>query len=154
MARLLAFGSVVFAVVQLAACRERPDPEASAARTPAAPALSKPENADAQTGGRPGESLALPTDTRDVEGIVARASAGEIVVRPTGEEGTPVTLKVPSGTPVLLDGRPSSAEKIPEGAQVRASYASDAGESRAIRVEANHEQKKSGPGGANPQGRE
>jgi hypothetical protein len=129
--RLIAF---VCAAVALSACQDRREREKVAA-APAPALTANPENDDAQTGAARGNPpLALPSDVRDVEGTVARAGAGEVVVRPA--EGEAVTMRVGADTPVRVDGRVARAEEIPQGARVRAAYTLEDGDPRAVRIDA------------------
>lgn len=123
--------AAIAALVALAGCRDE-GPQSSRGDA-ARPALSRPDQGRAHTGGAPGEPAALPDAVREVRGTVARASERELVVQP--EQGEPVALAIVPGIPITVDGRVSAAERIPEGADVRASYVFEEGEPRAMRVQ-------------------
>jgi chromosome segregation ATPase len=69
--------------------------------------------------------------TSEMTGKLARATSSEIQL-----ENNPQPLKIDSSTQVTLDGQAASAEQLPAGADVRASFRTDAGEARAIKIEA------------------
>ena len=69
--------------------------------------------------------------TTEVTGKIARATSSEIQL-----ENNPQHLKIDSGTQVTLDGQAASAEQIPAGAEVRASFLTSSGEAQAVRIEA------------------
>jgi hypothetical protein len=123
----LAFG--VLALATLAACKE----ERSSDRSVAAPALSAPETGRAESGGAPGEPLALPDAVRDVRGVVVRAGRDEVVVRP--QEGETVALRLAPDVPVTVNGEAAEATDIREGEPVQAAYTFEDGEARAVRIE-------------------
>ncbi|MFB1479154.1 hypothetical protein [Corallococcus sp. RDP092CA] len=76
------------------------------------------------------------TQEQQISGDVLSASAQEVLVSQRGEPQ--LRLKVGPGTQVQVDGRAASASDIQEGAQVRASYRTDArtGEPQALRIDA------------------
>ncbi|RKH56752.1 hypothetical protein [Corallococcus aberystwythensis] len=73
---------------------------------------------------------------QQISGDVLSASAQELLVSQAGEPQ--LRLKVGPSTQVQVDGRAASAADIQEGAQVRASYRTDAssGEPQAVRIDA------------------
>jgi hypothetical protein len=78
------------------------------------------------------QSAATPAaGTSEVTGKIARATSSEIQI-----ENNAQPLKIDSSTQVTLDGRSTSAEQLPAGTEVRASFRTDGGEARAIRIEA------------------
>ncbi|NRD61325.1 hypothetical protein HRD49_06135 [Corallococcus exiguus] len=81
-------------------------------------------------------SRAAPAQEQQISGDVLSASAQEVLVSQRGEPR--LRLKVGPGTQVQVDGRAASAADIQEGAQVRASYRTDAssGEPQALRIDA------------------
>lgn len=81
-------------------------------------------------------SRAAPAQEQQISGDVLSASAQEVLVSQRGEPR--LRLKVGPSTQVQVDGRAASAADIQEGAQVRASYRTDAssGEPQALRIDA------------------
>ncbi|MFP2895749.1 hypothetical protein [Corallococcus sp. 4LFB] len=73
---------------------------------------------------------------QQISGDVLSASDQEVLVSQAGEPR--LRLKVGPSTQVQVDGRAASAADIQEGAQVQASYRTDAssGEPQALRIEA------------------
>lgn len=69
--------------------------------------------------------------TSEVTGKLARASSSEIQL-----ENNAQPLKIDASTQVTLDGQAASAEQLPAGAEVRASFRTDSGEAHATRIEA------------------
>jgi colicin import membrane protein len=72
-----------------------------------------------------------PSGTSEVSGKLARATSSEIQL-----ENNAQPLKIDSSTQVTLDGQTASAEKLPAGSEVRASFRTDSGQARATRIEA------------------
>lgn len=71
-----------------------------------------------------------------VRGKVDRADDRALVIG-TRDARPPLTLRITPGTLVTLDGRPSRAESLPAGADVRAAYRTgDGGRPTALSVEA------------------
>jgi hypothetical protein len=69
-----------------------------------------------------------------VTGQLVDAGSEVLIVRAPNDPG--LRLEVGPDTQVLLDGRRSFPEQLPEGSQVRASYREDEGGSVAVRVDA------------------
>jgi hypothetical protein len=69
--------------------------------------------------------------TSEVSGKLARATSSEIQL-----ENNAQPLKIDSSTQVTLDGKTASADQLPAGAEVRASFRTDSGEAHATRIEA------------------
>jgi hypothetical protein len=112
------------------ACR---DPDAPIARSPAAPPRGDARDEDAATGPFSRQAPALPGGVRDVDGVVVRARAGHVVIRPV--DGEAVVLALDPDVPVTVEGRVSSAAEIHEGNRVRAAYTFEDGDARAVRIE-------------------
>ena len=69
--------------------------------------------------------------TSELTGRLERATASELRL-----ENNAQPLKIDSSTQVTLDGQNTSADQLPPGSEVRASFRQDSGEARAIRIEA------------------
>lgn len=81
-------------------------------------------------------SFALRVDrsegARSISGAVASVGDGRITIEP--RRGAPVTLRLVEGIPITVRGRVSAATEIREGDPVEATYTSERGEWRAVRI--------------------
>lgn len=95
-------------------------------------ALQQQQAAQApQAQGQQQSAAGSSSSTSDVTGKIARATSSEIQL-----ENNVQPLKIDSSTQVTLDGQASSADQLPAGTEVRASFRMDSGEAHAIRIEA------------------
>ncbi|NPD26231.1 hypothetical protein D7Y27_39230 [Corallococcus sp. AB004] len=94
------------------------------------------QNAATQQAAIAQNSRAAPAPGQQISGDVLSASAQEVLVSQRGEPQ--LRLKVGPTTQVKVDGRAASAADIQEGAQIRASYTTDAssGEPEALSIDA------------------
>jgi hypothetical protein len=80
----------------------------------------------------PHDSFPVRPQFTDVGRIVAPNAMMITLQRPTGDE---LRLNVKPLTSILVDGHPSNANSLPEGAEARASYVVDGDQTVAERVE-------------------
>ncbi|RKH14265.1 hypothetical protein D7V97_03540 [Corallococcus sp. CA053C] len=99
--------------------------------------------------GTPRQTLAVASPQaapeQQISGQVLSASDQEVLLSQRGEPQ--LRLKISPSTQVQVDGRDASAADIREGAQVRASYRTDAssGEPQALRIEAQSQAQPAAP---------